>query len=207
MLKIFFWVSLILCGQISFAQDSLLVKQGYGKYKSAILNDKGEEAAMQVNNKTIEYYDSILKLVKTADSSAVRNLSFADKFTVLAIRHIATNEDLQKMNGKQLFVYSVNKGLVGKNSVMNTSVTNIQINGDFAKGQMEIDGKPEEYYFHFYKEDFQWKIDLTQLLATANLAFEQMIDRAEISESELLNYVLENLNGKKPSKTIWHPFD
>jgi hypothetical protein len=111
-----------------------LVKQAFDDYKSAILNDKGEDALKYINSRTIKYYTEIIDLVKNADSAQVNSLSLIDKITVFSIRHRATREEILAMGGTDLFVYAIKKGMVGKNSVANNSIGKVTIDGAFAKG-------------------------------------------------------------------------
>jgi len=183
--------------------DQRLVKQTFNSYKSAILNDKGDEAIKFVDSRTIKYYSDILELVKNADSAKVNSLSLLDKLLVFTIRHLISKEDILSFSGKGLLVYSIKSGMVGKNSVANNSIGNVTINNDFAKGQLITNGQEDPFYYHFYKEGGQWKIDLTSIISNSTLAFKKMVEESGQSENEYLFYLLEISTGKKPGQEIW----
>lgn len=182
-----------------------LVKQSFSAYKSAILNDNGEDAAKLVDSRTIKYYGDMLDLVKNADSASVDSLAIMDKLIVFLIRLKASREEISSFNGQKLFAYAVNSGMVGKNSVSNNSSGPITIDKNFAKSQLVVNGKSQPLYFHFYKEDNQWKMDLTSLFPMTNRAFQNMADESGENTNEYLLSLLEILNGKKPGPEVWQP--
>lgn len=63
-------------------REEKLVQKSFDNYKTAILNDKGNEAVKYVDSRTIAYYEQMLELVKTADSSKIETLSILDKLIV-----------------------------------------------------------------------------------------------------------------------------
>jgi hypothetical protein len=207
--KRLFTTTILLCIIIVLAHaqasEEKLVRKSFENYKKSILNDKGEEAVKYVDKRTIKYYGDMLELVKNADSVEVESLSILDKLMVFTIRHRASKDDILRFDGKKLFVYAIESGMVGKSSVATNSVGEVIINDNFAKGQFIMDGKKVPFYFHFYKEEGQWKIDLTSLFPTAMGAFDKMAEESELSENEFLFFVLEIATGKKPGNEIWSP--
>lgn len=98
-------------------QEEQAVKSAFEKYRADILNDLGEEAFKDVDSRTVKYYGDLLEWIKNSDSLEVEALSVLDKMSVLMIRNKMPKEDLLAMDGKQLFIYAVNEGMVGKGSV------------------------------------------------------------------------------------------
>jgi len=185
--------------------EEKLVRKSFDNYKSSILNDKGEEAVKYVDSRTIKYYSDILELVKTADSSKVGKLSILDKLMVFSIRHRTSKEDVLSFDGKTLFVFAIKSGMVGKNSVANSSIGDVTIDSLFAKGQFIANGNKAPLYFHFYKEEQLWKIDLTSLFPISTTAFKKMADDSGQNENEYLFSLLEMITGNKPNSQIWQP--
>lgn len=190
-----------------FAQkkDAEAVKKAFENYKSAILNDKGAEAVKFVDSRTIKYYQDVSDWVRSADSSKVENLSLLDKFMVFTVRHRSTREEQLAFNGKSLLVFAINNGMVGKNSVANNTIGEVIIEDNFARAQLVSRGKAAPLYFHFYKEDKQWKLDLTALFALSSTGFKKMIEESEESENDFLFNMLEMITGKRPGAEIWKP--
>jgi hypothetical protein len=202
-----FFVTLFLFVTAAIGQknEAAAVKASFDNYKSAILNDQGEQAVRQVDDRTIKYYDNILEKVKTADSATVESLSLLDKIMVFSIRHRASEAEILSFDGPKLLVYAIQKGMVGKNSVVNNTIGEVSISGTFAKGQLVVNGKKAPFYFHFYKEQGLWKVDLTSIFPVASVAFKNVVDNSGQSENDFLFSLLEILTGKKPGPEIWLP--
>lgn len=186
-------------------QEEQAVKSAFEKYRSDILNDLGEEAYKDIDSRTVKYYDDLLVWIKKADSLKIETFSILDKMTVLIMRNKMLKEDLLAMDGKKLFVYAVNNGMVGKGSVSNNSIGKVTVNGNFASGQFISKGKETEVYFHFYKEEGTWKVDLTSLFPISILALDKVIADSGKSENEFLLPLIEASIGKKLDSTSWKP--
>lgn len=184
-------------------KEEALVRKSFDNYKSAVLNDNGEEAVKYVCSRTIEYYSSILLKAKKADSSEVSSLGLMDKLMVFSIRHRATKSEILSFDGEGLLVYAIKEGMVGKNSVANNTVGDVQIDAAFAKGQLLDNGQEGPFYFHFYKEEGIWKIDLTAMFSAGIAAFKTMQEDSGLGENEYLFSLLEMLTGRKPGNDIW----
>lgn len=180
------------------------VKKCFETYKSSILNDKGEKAVQQVDSRTIAYYTDILNKTIHADSAEVNALGIMDKLIVFSIRHRTEKEQILSFDGVSLLEYSIREGMVGKNSVVNNSIGKVIIDGTFAKGQMLVYGEETPVYFHFYKENDAWKLDLTSIFSLGNAAFKNMQEESGKKENEFLLDILEMMTGRKPDATIWN---
>ena len=179
------------------------IKQCFANYKSSILNNKGEEAVEYVDSRTIKYYQNILDKTKMADSTEINSMNIMDKFMVFSIRHRTAKEDILKFDGKQLLVYAIQEGMVGKNSVANNEIGDVEVDENFGKGQLIANGTPAPMYFHFYKEEGNWKIDLTSIFPVATQAFQKMAEESGEEENEYLFMLLEMITGNKPTNEIW----
>ncbi|AFU70546.1 hypothetical protein P700755_003981 [Psychroflexus torquis ATCC 700755] len=186
-------------------KEEKLVRESFNSYKTSILNDKGEKAVDFVDSKTISYYNEILETTKKADSLTVNSLGILDKLMVISIRYRTSKRDILSFNGKELLIYAIKEGMVGKNSVMNTEIGDVEIDGNFAKGQLISKGQKTPFYFHFYKESNIWKIDLTSIFPEGAMAFKKMIEDNGEEENQYLIQLLEMITGKKPVNEIWKP--
>lgn len=200
-------VVLLLITSFCFAQTAsqTAVVQAFENYKASILEDRGEEAVKYVDSKTIQYYGDILELVKTADSAKVSSLSLLDKLMVFSIRHRTTRENILSFDGKKLFVYAIKSGMVGKSSVASNSLGEVVVDNNFAKAQFISNGKVASFYIHFYKEELQWKMDLTSIFDISNTAFTKVFEQTGQSQNEYLFSLLEMITGKKVGAEIWQP--
>ena len=206
-IKIVGVLSLLLTAHLIYGQknEEEQVRKTFDGYKAAILNDKGEDALKYVDSRTIKYYGDIIGLVKTADSTKINTLSILDKLMVFSVRHRTAKSDILSFDGKALFVYAIKSGMVGKNSVTNLAVGEVIIENEFAKGQLIVNGQKAPFYFHFYKEEGQWKLDLTSLFPLSTMAFKKIADESGVDQNEYLFSLLEMITGKKPGTEIWQP--
>jgi hypothetical protein len=120
------------------------------------------------------------------------------------LRNIS-KEDILSFTGEQLLVYAIKKGMVGKSSVMNISIGDVEIDSAFAKGQLVSSGRKAPFFFHFYRENGIWKIDLTSLFPVSGMAFKQMVEDSGQEENEYLLFLLETISNQEPSPNIWKP--
>ncbi|MFK7749820.1 MAG: hypothetical protein AB8B65_15600 [Kordia sp.] len=184
-------------------KEDELVRKSFENYKSAILNDKGEEAVKYVDSRTLKYYSEMLEKTKSADSLELNNLALMDKLMVLSIRHQTSKKEILSFDGKELLVYAIKEGMVGKNSVANNSIGDIKIDGTFAKGQLIVNGRKVPIYMHFYKEDDTWKIDLTSIFPPVANAFKKVQEQSGFDANEYILSLLEMVTGRKPGSEIW----
>lgn len=190
----------------SYSQsDKELVLKSFENYKNAILTDKGKLASDFVDSRTINYYSTILDKVKTSDSLEVNSMGIIDKLTVLSMRHRTPKNDLLKFDGKDLFIYAIDNGMVGKNSVVNAELGDVITNGDFSKAEFVVNGQKTPFFFHFYREDKVWKMDLTHLFSLGTMSIKKMIEDSGENENDFIINILEVLTGKKPTENIWKP--
>jgi hypothetical protein len=203
--QIFAILILLSVGSFSQTADVKAVRESFEKYKAAIMNDKGDEAAGWVDQNTIDYYSSILDKVRNADSAAVDKLGLLDKLMVFSIRHRTSAEEIKTMDGKGLISYAIKNGMVGKNSVANNSIGDVTISGKKAKGQVVIHGEKVPMYFEFNKENEIWKLDLTSIFPVSEKAFRGMVDESGETENEFFFRILKMLTNKEVSSDIWKP--
>lgn len=189
------------------AQDDKQVQKTFKAYKSAILNGNGKEAASYVDSHTINYYARMLDITRHADSAQVDTMSILDKIIILTLRAKVKKEQLHEMDGKSLIVYAINTGMIGKNTVNNFAIDHISVNKNFAQAQMMAQGQPIPMYMHFYKENGQWRVDLTSLFKTFSEAMAQLIEESGQTENEFLVKMLEASTGKTLDRKLWQPLE
>jgi hypothetical protein len=183
--------------------DEKLVVQAFDNYKSAILNDKGEEAVKFVDSRTIAYYNKMIDLIKNGDSTTVNALSVLDKITVFSIRERGTKAEIMPLDGRGLLVFSIKKGMVAKSSMVNNTIGDVTVDKNYAKGALVVKGNATPYNMDFYKEQGQWKADITSLFSIAAPAFKGMIESSGMAENAFIFSILERMTGKKPGPEAW----
>lgn len=181
------------------------VRTAFLQYKEAILRQQGETAWQHVDANTARYYDEMRLLALNGSEEKVRALNFVNKVTVLLLRHRVGLEGLRPMTTKDVFVYAVDKGMIGRDGVLKSNVGKVRVFADKASGELLHEGKVAPFAYQFTKEDGQWKIDLTAILPSANVAMKALIEREKLNEDEFLLLLVESVSGSKPSAAIWQP--
>jgi hypothetical protein len=202
LLALFLFGSSVIYGQ---KKEEKAVRTCFENYKEAISKEKGPLAAQYVDSRTIGYYSDMLELVKQADSAAVQALSVMDKLMVFSIRHRTPKEDILAFSGRDLLIYAINEGMIGKDNLQSASIGEVVIKDQKAEGQFLHYGDPAPFSFHFYREDDSWKIDLTSIFPISNMAFENMVAESGEPEDAYLFGLLAILTGRTPGREIWQP--
>lgn len=202
-----FFLFLPVFGASLLAQNNedTLIRAVFEKYRSDLLNDRGAEAVNEVDSRTINYYSNLLELTVNADSSKIETLSIMDKMSVLMMRLKIPKEELLSFSGRDLFVYSVDHGMVGKSGIAKNSIGQITVSDNFASAPLGMKGAPSEVRFEFHKENGSWKIDLTSIFPLADMVFNKLINDSGKSENEFLIPLVEAATGKRMTPEIWMP--
>jgi len=196
----------LLYTSFSFAQkEEDAVIQAFKNYKSSILNDKGNEAVQFLASKTIDYYGSLLKKVKEADSLSVNSMNLMDKIFVMRIRYGVSKAEIMSFDSKSLVKYAIDEGMVGKDGVIGMELGKVMIDKNFARTELVVNGEKAPFYFHFYKEKGAWKIDLTAIFPIAAKALKQMVENSGQSENKLFSELLKYLEPEGPKNNVWNP--
>lgn len=185
--------------------DAHQIKEVFERYRYAILNDEGKLAFQCIDSRTKKYYGQLYQWILKDDSMALEKHSLVDKFTVLAIRAKASKQEILGMDSSTLFMYAINHGMVGKNGASNQKIAEPIADSTFGKAALMLDEKETSVFFHFYKEDGQWKMDISHLLPMANSSFRSMIEESDMTENEFIFDLLRILEGRTPNHTLWLP--
>ncbi|MEM9820985.1 MAG: hypothetical protein AAF985_07925 [Bacteroidota bacterium] len=182
------------------------IQECYLKYKEGILQGNGIAVMAQVSQKSLDYYSEMLRYAKGADSTAIADSGLTEKFTILQTRQRIESDVLVKMSDESYFIYVVEQGMIGKASVENVEIGDINIEGSSAKGDILIEGrKQEQFKFQFIKQEEGWKIDLLNLMVISSDGLKIEIERSPLSEQEYIMKVLEVITRKKRKDDLWKP--
>ncbi|MGI9545359.1 MAG: hypothetical protein ACR2MX_19005 [Cyclobacteriaceae bacterium] len=204
-LLILFVILLFSCPLARAQGEVDAVKGCFSIYKSALLAGNGLEAVEEIDQNTLDYYKTILDHTLRSDSAKVASLDFMDKLIVIRVRDLMTLEEVSALDESSFFVYAVDNGMIGKEGVANLELGIVELNGSSAKGQVIAGGQPAPIHFDFFKEQGNWKIDLTSIFGVSQAALQKVIADSGMTENEFIFQVLEMLTGKQPGKEVWQP--
>lgn len=200
-------VCFLFTGSCQNVDDEQEVLNCFAGYKSAILESNGAEALEWVDDNTLDYYGKILKSSISADSLTIDRMNVLDKLTVLTARQYIPDDQLLEMDGRSFLRYAIDNGMVGKNSVMNMEVDEVEVNKGTAKARLYNNGVKSPVFFQFNKEGGEWKVDITSVFAPSIAGFEQAIENSGMTENQFMMVTLEYMTGEAPDKDLWRAVD
>lgn len=185
--------------------DIRLIRENYELYTKALLTFDGKSAVDYVTQNTIDYYGRINELVKHGDSLTVAKLPLMDRFMVFRIRHQMSLESLSFYSGRELLIYAITSGLIGKNSARDIVLDKISVKGNEAvagaKKGKEIAGR-----FYFKKENNKWRMNLVPLIDETSTYLSSDLKKRAVKENDFIHELIQSVNELPVDKGIyWLP--
>jgi len=191
------------CGTESLEADA--VRKTFTDYKDAVVAADGAAAVRLITQRTVDEYQKYTDWARTANRTTLDSLSAFSKIQVLLIKHRLPNEKLLALHGETVFSYAVDQGWVGEETVMATTIDDIQVSGDSATARVHIDNKKTPNRYRFSRESGAWKFDLLQTMQAADQVLASQIEQTGLSENDFILRMLEGVSGRKPTETISEP--
>jgi hypothetical protein len=185
--------------------DQAAVRAAYDDYVAALLEKDGGRAASLVDRNTISYYGGLLELALRGDADTVHSISILDKIVVLTIRHGISVDVAEQMTAETLFVHAVTEGWIGEQSVVNSALGQIVVQGSSATGVHIANGQVTPLKYTFHREDGRWGLDLTAIMAPAEQAFKMIIEQSGRTEDEFVINIIEAVSGEEVPDSVWEP--
>ena len=182
--------------------DEEAVQEAFQAYKTAILEDRGTEAATFLSEGTVAYYGEMRDLALHATREELAEVSMVDLMQAILMRVRIPTDDLQGMSGRQVLTHAVNEGWVGKNSVSGLEVEGVTVNGDDAA--LTLTGTTEEMHFH-RESDGAWRLDLRRTLVNADVQLEMTARQNNMTREEFVLTVVGSMAGAPLDDSVWEP--
>ena len=182
------------------------ITSAFNNYKKAILKQDSKLALAQLDKNSFDYYDQVLNIALRANQQQLDELEILDKLMVLSVKHRVPKEQLIKMNGRELLIYALDNGLIGKNTVEKAELGDIDIKGEIAYGQYIISEQKTPLYFGFTYDQSQWRLDITSIFEPAGYGIRKLVEMQNKDENEVIIMMIESTTpGQKVSQEIWKP--
>jgi hypothetical protein len=182
--------------------DSVPVEGCFLKYKTALLEGNGAEAAEQASKGTLAEYQKYRDWAVSGSESEIRSLSTIDKFQVILLRQRIDASVLTKMSGADVFKYAIENGWIGKDSVR-IELKDISVSPPRATARVAQGNKATTEMLHFVQENNIWKIDLLPTLKQTDQVLKETIRQKGVSEEDFIFSVVETLSGRTVTQDIW----
>lgn len=205
-----FVVVILLCtiASVSYGDDGNdqeAARMAFLSYRKAILASDGKAAVPILSQETIDYYGRMLQLALHGSKESVRRESISNKLLIFMLRSLVPLDSLRMMSPRDVVIYAVDQGWIGKNSVAQIYPGPITVTENVAIMRPIIRGRQSRQEFRFVKEDGSWKFDLLPILRSSNLAMLMLAKKMGLSEDEFLSQLFESTVGQKLSEDLWEP--
>lgn len=183
-----------------FEKEKSEIQSTFSRYKSALLSANGKAAAEEVCSQTILWYEKARNDALSMKRVQLNRVDILRKFSILRLRHEFSKQQLENMDGKQLFIIGVNNGWISPDSVRTTRLDRIEAAADQAKAYIKT--SPLTPAFHFIKENKKWKLALVKSFPLVIKTFKAM-KPPDVNEDEWIITLLEMVSKKKVDKKIF----
>jgi hypothetical protein len=179
------------------------IKSAFNGYREALITRDHTKALLYLDRNTLKYYDSLLLLVRFADSAELATHGKLSQMLVLSIRVLVPVSEIRVMNGKTLLEYAFRHGWVGTAGTDASEIDTIHVQGDEALAAMTTQGRPAGN-MRFVREG-NWRIDLVFLMRNAERALNDMLEQTRTPGDVFLRRALERSLGGAVPAGIWSP--
>jgi hypothetical protein len=182
------------------------IQTAWDDYQSAILAKDGQKAVVLINQASIDYYGRLKKLIIEAGPDEIRDLPFIDKAGIASVRASMDLRYLQQLTPEQFFMYGVQQGQFGDQSMQTVTIEDIEVDGDHASAAFVGKGVKGPFRYEFTKEGGFWKHDLTALMNGAGDALKNAMRRPGAANMDLDQMLLMGVSmktGKNVGPEIW----
>jgi hypothetical protein len=179
------------------------IRNSFYAYQASLINNDGKSAVQYLDSYTINYYENILK-----DSLYLPKIDFdkkllVDRLIIAKIRQNMNIDQLLKMNGKDLIIYSIIEGWIGE--VSNLSLGTIVIDNDIARAEVVSGGKKTSIHYKFHFENGIWKLDLLSTMQIAQIVIQMQQLKSGYNEDDFILYLLDSLSNPNLKEIIFQP--
>lgn len=182
------------------------VKKAFSEYKSAILNKQGDKAANLVSESTLAYFEQVRTAALDAREPDLKKLPIVKQLMVLTLRMSASAADVEKMDAKGLFAFSVKEGLIGSD-VRSIEPDRVLIRGNEARlgvitGDQTI---APELGYRVARERGSWKVDVMSVVGVDEQPLQKALENVDPDQDLALMKVVEKSVRKPVGRAVWEP--
>lgn len=183
-----------------FEKEKSEIQSTFNRYQSALLSANGKAAAQEVCLQTIQWYEKTRNDALYMKRVQLNRVDILRKFTILRLRHEFSKQQLENMDGKQLFIIAVNNGWISPETVRTIRLDRIEAGTD--QGIAYIKKAPLTPAFHFIKENKKWKLALVKSFPLVIKTFKAM-KPSDVDEDQWIITLLETITKRKVDKKIF----
>lgn len=180
------------------------VRENFGRYCQAVMAYQGGEAARWVTDSTLVLYATYINLALHGSKKEIEKQPLTDQINILTMRHKIPTAELNAMDGRALFVYTVDHQWTKKEAVEVQSLGKTDVKGNVAKAVLLVNGKPLGLTLSFLLEGGVWKTDLTSLVKKSSDGLKWIALTNGMSAHKLLLQSVEAGVGHPLGDALWN---
>ena len=181
------------------------IRDAFARYQAAIQNKNGKEAAEWLDKKTIDWYSQVLRGAKEYPQPRLRASPLLPQYMILEVRHRISKETLLAMrDGKELFIHSINNGILG-GVAEKLDIETVDVRGNAAVIAVSSGGKDIPFGIRCRLVNGRWEMDMTFCFQFFEQAFRERVQQHGGSYEQFMFQALEQSSGRKPDDSIWIP--
>lgn len=179
-------------------------------YQTAVLTNNSEMAISYIDNNSIAYYNDLLDKVKTSDSTTLLSEDISTIFTVLYVRFMAPDGEIEKMKSEKDLLKFMFKNMMMR-EIGDQEVRDIFVNDQTAIVFVSRDINDPVSSLYFVKVDNNWKLDFLSQIHETNKSFENLLTSAEVKKhfngekDKVINKVILEKGWILQGRNIWYP--
>lgn len=187
------------------ARDEAAIRNVFGTYRDAVMNDRGQEAARQLATSVALRYERVRDLALHAPRAELATLPTMELVNVLMVRQRIPAAELRRMSGVALIEHALDHGWIGKQSVAGFRVDHVDVVGDSAVARIVSTSEDGSARLPFVREVSGWRIDLLATMREASLAFDLRARQQGLGRDEFVFMLLSSIGDRRADESLWEP--
>lgn len=197
------FISFFACG------DSPLdaVEDLFMEYKTAIEQKQYGKAAGLIDQKSVEYYNQVIKLALETERKKLGEVNFNSKLMALALRQSYSKKELKDLTGEQVFAFAAENHLNPMDSISQYTIAKTVMESGLNKAvsRMYRKGELTETYLKFIKVDGVWKMNFASVMNDDNDLNTSIVLSGIRDENKRAIKIVETISNKRIKRKIWIP--
>ena len=184
------------------AADIDAIEATFEQYRSELLAQNGAAVPALVSPSTIEHYDYVVDLARTAGPAEIAGTGVMDRVMIARLR-VETPPDFASMDGAGLLAYGVDEGMIDASSVDGNSLGEIRVEGDRGYAEMLLDAEPSGVEWEFARVGSEWTFDLAAGFPLVNETLSQIAAEAGMTDDEFVFDAVSMVTGQEVDASVY----
>lgn len=184
------------------AADAEAIRATFDRYRSDLLAQNGGGVPAVVSPSTIEHYDQVMNLARTAGPEEIAGTGIMDRVMIARLR-VETPPEFASMDGAALLAYGVDEGMIDASSVDGNSLGEIRVEGDRGYAEMLVDGEPSGVDWEFVRVGPQWTFDLAAGFPLINDTLSQIAAESGMTDDEFVFDAVSMVTGRPVDASVY----